>query len=109
MKINFVEDRTNGYLIYFAISQLEVWRGRFYDELMWAEIVQGLPIIQASIPPKTTFQPTNGNGGIFRVNWEDNFYDPLYFDTLEEAKNHILQNFSKHTPYINGGDYEPPE
>lgn len=85
MKIEFEEDRNNGYLIYFAISKREIWKGKVHDELMWAEI---LPII-------TTFKLT----------WEDDYYNPIIVDTMEQAKEHIMKNFSKHTPHINGASY----
>lgn len=104
MKIEFVESVENRYLEYYAISKLEVYKGKLYDELFWAEITPGMRIILTSIPPKESFKPMNVS--TVRLIWEDDYYHPLYFDTLEEAKKFVSSNWQKHQPYINGNTYE---
>lgn len=88
MKIEFEEDRSNGYLIYFAISRMEIWKGKVHDELMWGELI-----------------PVSKSSNI-QVIWEDDFYNPLTFNTLEGAKDYLIKNHSHHTPYINGKSYK---
>lgn len=85
MKIEFEKDSTSS--IYFAVSKMEVWKGKVHDELMWAEITP------------------DANNNTFTVVWEDDYYNPLTANTLDEAKDHIRKNFSKHKPHINGASY----
>jgi hypothetical protein len=94
MKITFEEGRDNGYEEYFAISQLEVYRGKAYDELMWAEIAVG------ELTDKI-FKTIDG-GNTYRVMWEDDWQNPEFFSTLAECKAHILKTFHRHTPHVNG-------
>ena len=67
----------------FAIEQNIVKNGKFYDELFYAEITDFNTVI-----------------------WQDNWKEILEFKTLEEAKQHILDNYTKHTPHKNGGEYD---
>lgn len=90
MTINFVEDSTNGYIEYYAISELEVYKGKAHDELLWAEIRQ--------VGLKT-----------FRVIWEDAWQEPHFFSSLQEAKDHIIKMYSKHHPHINGTTFNIDE
>jgi hypothetical protein len=90
MKIIFEKDSRNGYEEFFAISQMEIWKGKVYDELMWAEI--RLVVTR-----------------LFRVVWEDAWQAPEFKTTLDEAKAFILQNYAKHTPHINGAAFSIEE
>lgn len=87
MEIKFEEDKTNGYLMYFAISTLQVYKGKIHEELMWCEI--------------TPMSHMN----TVKIVWEDDFYKPEYFDTLELAKAHIIKYWHRHSPYVNGAIY----
>lgn len=86
MTLTFAEDRSNNYLIYFAIAQNEVYRGKIAEELMFAELVPG-------------------EDGV-KVVWEDDFYHPVILNTLEEAKRFVLNHYYKHTPHVNGSLYD---
>jgi hypothetical protein len=102
MTIKFVEGRENGYLEYFAISQLEKYKGKVYDELMWAEITPGIIAMKRRAIGITPSMPEEA----FIVIWEDDWQNKLVFTTLEEAKQHIIKNFHKHVPHNNGKIFE---
>lgn len=91
MKITFEEGRDNGYLEYFAISTLEVWKGKAHDELMWAEL-----------KPNEGFAPCT-------VRWEDDWKTIHSFESLDAAKDHVLKNWQKHSPHVNGMTFEIDE
>ena len=82
-EIKFVEDRTNGYLILFAIVELALFRGKIHDELMFAEIFED-----------------------HSVRWEDKYMEPVPCTSLKEAKEHVLKNYHSHEPHSNGGTYD---
>lgn len=91
MKIIFEgPDETNGYIEFFAISQLEIYKGKAYDELMWAEIRYYGP-------------------GKWRVVWEDDWQNKIWCYNLEEAKDYILKNYTNHAPFINGTAFDIEE
>lgn len=90
MTIRFEESTDNGYIEYYAISQLEIWRGKAHDELLWAEIRQ--------TGPKE-----------FRVVWEDDWQHPVFVESLAAAKQHILSTYSEHEPHINGTTFDIDE
>jgi hypothetical protein len=91
MKILFIESQENGYLEYYAISQMEVYKGKLHDELFWAEL---RPDVLGMIGDKDCVK--------VQLTWEDDFYNKLYFDTLDEAKKHVNDNWFKHSPHVNG-------
>lgn len=93
MKIEFEEDRSNGYLMYFAISKMEIWKGKVHDELIWAELTPGM------------YEKDDKQFDGIEVVWEDDYYNPTIVNTMEQAKEHIMKNFYKHTPHINGASY----
>jgi hypothetical protein len=66
----------------FAIAQNQKYHGRIHDELMYAEIV---PF-------------SNG----VHLRWNDNFFSPEPFSSLEEAKQYVKEHHLKHTPESNG-------
>lgn len=90
MTIKFEKDTANGYEEFYAVSQLEVYKGKAHDELLWAEIRQ------------------TGDAQ-FRVVWEDNWQHPEFFGSLAEAKDHIVKTHNKHTPHINGTTFDIDE
>lgn len=106
MKIIFTESRDNGYLEIYAISQLEVYKGKLHDELFWAEIARGQTDKHGKFRPGDV-------GDTYRVIWEDNFFHPVFFKgqvsmekVLDDVKKYIIDNHLKHSPYINGGVYD---
>jgi hypothetical protein len=78
MNIAFLDE--NGTV--FAVAQNQKYKQNVYEELMYAEV--------------TPF----GNG--FTVRWNDNFFSPEPFSSLEEAKQYIKDNHSHHEPESNG-------
>lgn len=101
MTFLFIPDKTNGYLIHFAITQNEIFKGKLYDEMFFAEIIPGNLTIITKKPLKETFKPDD-NGNDFKVIWNDDYYNPLYFKALEKAQNYIINNWSKHKWHNNG-------
>lgn len=81
MTITFEQDKD----IVYAISLNQILDEYVYEELMWAEITL----------PKTP----QGGYGVF---WEDNYHYTHWFDSLENAKAHVLANWSIHKPHVNG-------
>lgn len=69
-----------------ALSFDAVWKGFLNDELYWSDVSKAL--------------------GGWMVRWNDSYNETLHFETLERAKNHIIENYSKHTPHLNGRRYE---
>ena len=70
----------------FAIEQNVMYKGKFHDELMWAEIEE--------VP-----------GGM-QIRWEDDFSNPVEVESMDVAKHYMLVHKHKHTPYINGFSYD---
>lgn len=66
----------------FAFQNQVVFNGNWYEELIWAEIDTRLPM------------PI--------VRFESDYYNPKSFNTLEEAKNHIVRFYKNYTPQSNG-------
>lgn len=86
MKIHFEQDTTNGYEAFFAVSKNVEKGKKFYDELLWAEIME--------------------KDGRYTVVWEDDWQVRQSFPTLEEAKMHVMTEYPKHTARINGAEFE---
>lgn len=63
-----------------------VWKGMLVDELYWADISKAL--------------------GNFMVRWNDDYRNPVHCDSEESAKQHVIDNYLRHTPHINGRQYE---
>jgi hypothetical protein len=82
MKIIFVQE--NKELI--ALSLNEILNGFHNEEMHWATI--------------------SGKHKKFFLRWEDNYSNQLVFPTLEDAKAHVLVNYERHTPLINGKSVE---
>ncbi len=78
-KIIFLEE--DG--IYFALAQFELYKGKWCDELFYAEISPD-----------------------FKVTWQDDWKNPVKFETLSQAQTYIRENYLKHTPHVNGRTYE---
>lgn len=83
-------DETNGYQEWYAVSQLEVWKGKAHDELLWAEI-----------------RMLTENR--WRVVWEDSWQDHSFFNSFHEAKDYVARNYSTHRPHINGTSFNIDE
>lgn len=90
MKITFEKSTDNGYEEFFAISQLEIYKGKAHDELLWAEIRQ--------VGDKR-----------WRLTWEDSWQKPVFVESLIEAKEHVIKEHHKHTPHINGTTFDIDE
>jgi hypothetical protein len=80
MKIDFVKE--DGCV--FALAQNAVYKGKHYDELMFAEI--------------------ESDGTTIR--WEDDYMNKIPASSLEEAKKYILSNLVHHKPHVNGAAYD---
>jgi hypothetical protein len=86
MKIDFVtEDGTT-----FAIAQKTTYKGKFYDELMFAELDK---------------HPTEG----WFVRWEDSFMIKIPVASAEEGKKLILRDLVLHKPHVNGAVFDLTE
>ncbi len=85
-KFQWIEDKTNGYLIIFAIVQNEVWKGKVHEELMFAEIIPGVASMK----------------DCHQIKWEDDFFNAVITTSLSEAKKHVLDNYKNHIPHSNG-------
>lgn len=86
MNIKFVKDSES----WFAISENAVWGGLRYDELLWAEI-----------------HPIGIN--VWQVRFEDDYNNPVIKNTLGEAKEFVLREYTKHKPFCNSKGYEIEE
>lgn len=62
----------------YAVAYDEILKGYLHQELMYAEIDPAL--------------------GGFMVRFEDSYSDPHHCSTLEEAKEFVLKNYSRHNP-----------
>lgn len=93
MKISFEIDKTNGFTMYSAISQLVKYKGKVRDELLWATIQV----------PSPEYPNTKHS-----VTWEDEWNLKLFrpFDTIEQAKEYVLNNYSTHEPVIMGPSWD---
>jgi hypothetical protein len=89
MNFIYIEDTTNGYLEVYAVTQLEVYKGKFYDELFFAEI-----------------RPRDG---LFELRWEDDWFNKITLTSMIDVKDHIEKYYYKHTPHINGRAYDADE
>lgn len=92
MKISFEIDKTNGFTMYSAISQLVKYKGKMRDELLWA-----------------TIKAPELENDTFVVEWEDewnNHLSPRNFLTIEQAKEYVLNNYSTHEPVIMGPSWD---
>ena len=69
-----------------ALSFDVVWKGYYVEELYWADIIKAL--------------------GSYMVRWNDSYSEPGHFDSEELAKQHVIDNHSRHIPHINGRQYE---
>jgi hypothetical protein len=78
MKIDFIEEGNS----IFAVSQNVEKNGKFYDELLWAEIIWV-------------------KEGIFII-WQDDWQNRIYSESRYKAMDYIRKEYSKHTPIVNG-------
>lgn len=85
----------------FAVEQNVEKNGKFYDEIFWAEIQpsKDIPLLQLGIIPEELDKYH------YCVTWQDDWKNKNLFETVEEAKDFVLRNFTKHTGFINGGEY----
>ena len=90
MKIIFEKEQDGSYS---AIVQSVKYKGRVRDELLYATIR-----VPSSEYPNAKH----------RVTWEDEWNLKLLraFDTLEEAKTHVLENYKDHEPVILGPSWD---
>ncbi len=86
MKIEFEKEINE----WFALAKNSIWNGKVCDEWLFAEI-----------------EPIGINS--FRILWEDDYHNPEFANSLEEAKTKIISNYSKHVPFANGIVYEADE
>lgn len=69
-----------------ALSFDAVWKGFCHQELYWADIKPAL--------------------GGYMVQWNDSYYETHHFESLEKAKNYIVQYYGGRNPHSNGSKYE---
>ena len=82
MRIKYVEDGS----IIHAISQDVIYDDHVCEELMWAEIHTSQEMVE--------------------VKWQDNFLQPILFDSVTQAKYSIEDEYEIHTPYYNGARHK---
>lgn len=68
--------------IRYAIATNEQWGDYIVEELLFAEVSESL--------------------GAFKVVWCDDFSKPEHFDSITEARQHVLANYNLHTPVLQG-------
>lgn len=71
---------------WFVVSPDAEYKDYIHEELIWAEMTESL-------------------GGAIKVHWEDSFDKPEFFDTFNDARQHILNNYNLHQPLSQGGKY----
>lgn len=82
MRIQFLKEDSS----YYAVAQQQAFKGFMWEEMMFAEIS---PSLKA-----------------WAVKWEDDWSNPIHFDTLIEAQKHIEKEYFRHKPHSNGKKYE---
>lgn len=70
----------------FAVAKNEIYKGKFCDELMYAEI-----------------QKTEN---LFKVFFEDSYSKKYQFSTEDLAKAFVLREYDRHQPHVNGSTYD---
>ena len=70
----------------FAIEQNVFYKGKYHDELMWAEIKKV--------------------GAYWELRWEDSYQEFRSFNLLEHAKHYVLVHKHEHSPHVNGYSYD---
>lgn len=95
MKLQFVEEITAGTKTIFAIAQNVEKGGKFFDELMYAEINPGVRLGRHDDMIDSV-----------QVTWEDDWQKKEYFHDINSAKNYINENYFRHQPYINGAQFD---
>lgn len=65
-----------------AISLDAVYEGALHTELYWADLNDT------------------------EVRWQDDYSNPVKFNSVPEAKNYVLSNYSRHKPISNGSRYQ---
>lgn len=83
MKILFEKEGDS----YFAIAQKQVYNGKVYDELLWAEL-----------------QPQPD--GQVKVTWEDDYFNPSFYPDMVAAKSAVIAEHGSHKPFVNGRSYD---
>jgi hypothetical protein len=83
MKIEFYYD---SHREWYAISLNEIYNGFLCEEIHWATVIS--------------------KHKKYWLRYEDSFGTGTPFDTLEDAKAHVLVNYERHTPLINGKSVE---
>lgn len=81
MKITFIEEDNS----IFAVAQNVEKGGKFYDEILYAEILQK-------------------DGKIFVI-FEDDWQNKLPFENLKTAEEFVKNNYHKHNGHVNGNIY----
>lgn len=78
----------------FAVEQSVEKGGKFYDELMYAEISR----LEVGV----------------KLQWEDDWQHPLYFKSADDnkelliksAQQYVTENYHRHTPFVNGLQFD---
>jgi len=70
----------------FALSKNVTYRGRWNDELMWAEI--------------------DRKNGKFILRWEDNYMNKIEFNSEEAAREIVRRDHLMHRPHVNGASFD---
>jgi len=76
--ILFIEENGS----FFAVAQFEIYKGRWCDELLFAEIT-----------PENT------------VIWQDAWQFPVKYETFYAAERYVRENYLQHQPIVIGHTY----
>ena len=68
--------------IWYVVAYDATYKDYVHQELIFAEVSESL--------------------GAFKIQWEDDFYNPEFFDTFDSARNHVLSNYNRHQPLSQG-------
>ena len=83
MRILFFDEPEGGVS---AVAQDVVYEGYLHQELYYADLNKLL--------------------GGWVVRWQDDYNTPYSFESLGDAKAHVLVNYSIHKPHSNGNKFE---
>ena len=76
--IKFLEENGS----HFAVAQFEIYKTRWCDELLFAEVTSENLVI-----------------------WQDDWQNPVPFETFYQAERYIRENYLQHQPLVNGNTY----
>src|SRR5688572_22927489 len=83
MKLTFIEEEST---LFVAALNGQKYKNKFYEELLYAEIV-----------------PSGDTGALLK--WNDDFFNPVPFTSVGEAKKFAINHHFQHAPTSNGKEW----